>query len=351
MIVDSEAPRTYYVSEPEAGRKIIRFLQRILPGVPSSRLFRALRTAEIRVNGHKVPRDYVIRPGDCITLPQFVLGIKVNGERQSDEEDVPGKGAARKPTSRPRGIRIIYEDDEILVVFKPPGLPVHGGSRITGATLTQWVRSHLAIPDSTYQPSPVHRIDRPASGLVVYARTLRAHQHLAQLFAEKSSGPVRLDSPLQKVYLALTNGKPPATYGTIELPVSEKKIASPGQSARVAVSNYRVLDTKSSVSLLELRPIQGRTHQLRLHLSHAGIPILGDKRYGGAFPGIYRPLLHLWQLSFPSLSGKLMRFNADPPPDFLKVMKRFGLGQPQSAPQEASASRKQPRSRRINPRK
>lgn len=349
-ISESHLSQIYVVSEPEAGRKIIRLLRMLVPGVPSSRLFRALRTGEVRVNDRKVPADYEVRADDRIVIPPFAIEQKE--ERRSAPEKSAGSFGAgpSQKAPRARGIRVLYEDGDYLVLYKPSGFPVHGGSGITGGTLVKWVRDHFAIPDSTYQPSPVHRIDRPASGLVVFAKTLLAHQHLARIFAEKSAAP---EDPtiLEKVYLALVKGKPPAPAGTIELPIGFKKISSGRDSERLAVSGYRVVAQNPPVCLLELRPVHGRTHQLRLHLSAAGMPILGDRRYGGEFPGVYRPMLHLWRLKFPARSGKKMSFMADPPADFVRVMKRFGLSLPGFEPPAASSPPRQPPVRRKRPQK
>ncbi|MHA2621184.1 MAG: RluA family pseudouridine synthase [bacterium JZ-2024 1] len=340
----------YRVTRAEAGRTLFSLIRKLFPDVPLSRLSRALRTGEIRVNQSKASRNYTICEGDSISYPEFIRG---NPPSQRETKPATRETYASERTAksrRVRGICVIYEDEDFLAVNKPSGLPVHGGSGIFGATLTHWIRDRFSIPDSTYQPSPVHRIDRPASGIVVFAKTLRAHQYLARLFAEKSASEPTSHAetvPLTKIYLALVRGKPPAREGIIDLPLGEKKVTRPDEPRKVAVSRYRVLSTSPPMCFLELMPVHGRTHQLRMHLSHAGIPILGDRRYGGAFPGIYRPMLHLWRLTFPAPGGKMLSLVAELPADFLKAMARFGFEPPpESALPAGAAQSGRPRGRR-----
>ena len=283
------------VGAADAGRPLWRVVRALFPDVPEGRLQRAFREGSVRVNGEPGARKYLLKEGDQLQIEGLLTPPR--------EPTVP-----ERPVHL-RGVRVLYHEAELLGVYKPPGIPVHGGTRLRGPSLTDWVRSRYANPESLWQPNPVHRLDKPASGLVVFGLTYRAFWAMWQLFA--SHDPERL----RKTYFALVLGKPPSPQGKIYLPV--------GREGKFAVTEFRVVSAHRRVRLLELRPLEGRTHQLRRHLADMGTPILGDRRYGGAFPGIPRAMLHLYSLEF-QLQKKHF-WEAPLPEDFRRAMARFGL--------------------------
>jgi len=203
------------------------------------------------VNGQSVHTDFAVQPGDVITVPL--------------EEPVPEYPAEREP------ITILYEDEHLLAVEKPAGMLIHPSrTRFTG-TLANRV---LGYYEKTGQKSafhPITRLDRDTFGIVLLAKNAHIHKLL-------------WEAGIQKTYHALVFGTPQEKQGVIDAPIARKPLPSllrqvhlEGKPSR---TEYRILEEKGSYSHLELRPITGRTHQLRVHCAYMGFPILGDPQYG-----------------------------------------------------------------------
>lgn len=200
---------------------------------------------------------------------------------------------------------VIYEDDRLLAVDKPSGLLVIPGRGRPDETLRDQAARRLGGPVWV-----VHRLDREASGVVVFAKTAFEHRRLCGLFEGRM---------IEKLYLALVQGRverdgqvdrPLRAFGSGRMGVAEGGLPT--------LTRYRVLERLSGATLLEVRPVTGRRHQIRVHLHSIGHPILGDPRYGRPLPvaGASRLMLHALELALPAPEGRRLVLRAEPPPDF-----------------------------------
>ena len=235
-------------------------------------------------------------------------------------------------------LAVVYEDGQLLVVDKPAGMVVHPAAGHWQGTLANAVAARISSGDSDLdpvRPGIVHRLDKDTSGLIVVAKTFSAHEKLSAQIKSRS---------VVRSYLALTLGHWPQAEGIIEASLgrslsSRKKIAVVATGGRRAVTRYRVLESFSAAELVEVRLETGRTHQIRVHFSHAGHPVLGDPLYGGAksaLSGIFpahrlcvqraietcgRQALHACRLSFVHpASGERLDFTSVPPQDFERAL-------------------------------
>jgi 23S rRNA pseudouridine1911/1915/1917 synthase len=210
-------------------------------------------------------------------------------------------------------LKIVYEDDDLMVVDKPAGLTVHPAPGHYSHTLVNAVLAHVPELDTkgTDRPGIVHRLDKDTSGLIIVAKNEAAHMKLADQFKRRS---------VTKTYLALVQGHLSPENGIIDAnigrdPRNRKRMAVINQG-REARTEYRVIEYLDNYSLLEVKPKTGRTHQIRVHLSAIGFPIVGDMTYGAKSEFLSRQFLHAHKLSFklPS-NGKLREFKSDLPAD------------------------------------
>ena len=216
---------------------------------------------------------------------------------------------------------VVYQDSDLMVVEKPPGLAVHPGPGHPKHTLVNALMSlcdNLSSIGGDLRPGIVHRLDKDTSGLMVVAKNDRSHKSLAFQLKERT---------VSKRYLALVTGNPTSTTGVIEARLSRdpihRKRFSVSLNGREAVTHYVVKDSLKGFSLLEVRPVTGRTHQIRVHLSSIGHPIVGDQLYNRRrVTFLQRQFLHASYLSFdhPS-SGQLMEFASKLPEDLRYALK------------------------------
>ncbi len=253
--------RRVRIDAERAGQRIDNFLRGELPGVPKGRIYRLLRRGEVRVNSGRVRAEYRLQEGDEVRVPP--ARIREGGPPP------PEQVAARMLD------RVLYEDKRVLVIDKPAGLAVHGGSGVAHGVV-ELLRS--ARPDLK-DVSLVHRLDRETSGCLVVAKRRSALRDLHARFR---------DGLVEKNYLALVVGDWQFGEQLIDAPLFVQHrqqgerhvvVSSSGKPARTRVSLSR---TYGVYSLLQCAPETGRTHQIRVHLAHAGHPILGDERYGDA---------------------------------------------------------------------
>jgi 23S rRNA pseudouridine955/2504/2580 synthase len=288
--------RKVRVDEDRAGQRIDNFLRTQLPGVPKGRVYRLLRRGEVRVNGGRVRAEYKLQPGDEVRIPPVRI-----------EE-----GGAPPPPKLAADMleRVIYEDKRLLVVNKPAGVAVHGGSGISHGVVELLRHARPDLADLGL----VHRIDRETSGCLVMAKRRSALRELHERFR---AGDVH------KNYLALVAGDWQYGEQLIDVPllVHNRKggerhvvVSSKGKEAQTRVSLSR---TYGVYSLLLCAPITGRTHQIRVHLQHAGHPIVGDERYGDEVVnrearrlGLKRLFLHAQSIAFADDSGNELHFTA-----------------------------------------
>lgn len=293
------------VGKAEAGRKLHRFLRAQLPDLPAARMHRAMRTREIRVNGAAAPHTYMLQEGDVVESA-FPFAAKLEkATPRTDEAPV---------------VAVLFEDEHLLVVNKPAGLAMHPGTGIN-QSLVQALAGRLPLESAGYRPSPVHRLDRETPGVVIVAKTLRAHQNLAAQFERGS---------VRKTYLAVTEGVPGPGAGTIDRPL-ERRSSRRGEKMRAddegirAVTAYRVLADNGRQALVELTPKTGRLHQLRAHLKSIGCPVVNDARYGAA--PAHGPLwLHALRIRFDHPeTGRDMAIEAPIPAPFVRALSRWKL--------------------------
>ena len=284
------------VGSERAGQRIDNFLHSELPGVPRSRVYRLLRRGEVRVNGGRIRAEYRLVEGDEVRIPP----VRV---REAGEPPPATKASQMLE-------HVIFEDKRLLVVNKPAGVAVHGGSGVSHGVIE--LLRH-ARPDLE-NLALVHRIDRETSGCLVMAKRRSALRDLHERFRQ---------GQVDKNYLALVVGDGQYGEQLIDAPllVTNRKggerhviVSDKGKDARTRVSLSR---TYGVYSLLKCEPESGRTHQIRVHLQHAGHPIAGDERYGDPEAnrqarrlGLARLFLHAQSIAFADDSGNELHFTA-----------------------------------------
>lgn len=314
-------PLTWKISEDDENLRVDKFLRRELASVPLSHVFKLLRTRKVRLNGARAHGNDRLQPGD-------ELVVRGDPERLAARAKEVGRTA---PTTR-RDFEVLLDDADLMVVTKPPGLAIHPGTGISGATLVDQVRAQLGASkdEQGFTPSPAHRLDKETSGVVLVAKTRKAMSALTAAFTE---------GDVHKTYLAVVKGRLSEKSGEIDIALQEhqqtaRSKAQHGKRYQRAVTRYRVMSTSKDGSLLEVRPGTGRTHQIRRHLAAIGHPILGDRRYGD-FPlnrevkrrfGVGRQLLHAWRLELEHpVTGRHLELVAPVPDDMRGVLERMGL--------------------------
>ena len=300
------------VAEHEAGQRLDNYLIKILKGVPKSHIHRIIRAGEVRLNKKRCKPDSRIQTGDLLRIPPVRTA-----EKQRSSENRAQAVPAREFT-------IIYEDDALLVIDKPAGIAVHGGSGVSFGVIEQIRR---ARPEARYLEL-VHRLDKDTSGLLMIAKKRSALVKLHEA--------IRNDHP-KKIYLALGVGKLPNDSFHVKLPLfkytgaqGEKmvRVSEDGQSAHTI---FRVLNRFSDgllhqaglshLTLVEATLKTGRTHQIRVHLQSQHCPIAGDERYGDYQAnkrlqklGLKRMFLHASELHLDHpLTGEKLVLKADLP--------------------------------------
>ena len=207
---------------------------------------------------------------------------------------------------------ILYEDDDVIVVNKPSGLLTHAkGGLSDEPTVAEIIRQKTSFATNTDRPGIVHRLDRDTSGLLIIAKNPESAAHLQRQFAERTA---------KKTYIAITDGKPKLNAAKIDLPIGRNPSAPStfriDPNGKPAQTTYHVLAENDAQSLVELKPTTGRTHQLRVHLTHLNVPILGDRVYGKSSD--CRMMLHAQKLEITLPSGERKVFEAIVPDEFKK---------------------------------
>jgi 23S rRNA pseudouridine955/2504/2580 synthase len=267
------------VGEESSGQRIDNFLVRHLKGVPKSHVYRILRSGEVRVNSGRIKPEYRLQVGDKIRVPP----VRVS-------EPKPSK-------AKPLNLPVVFEDASLIVIDKPSGVAVHGGSGVSFGV----IESLRAERPQAKFLELVHRLDRDTSGLLMIAKKRSALVELHRMLR---------DGEVDKAYLAVVKGswdrKETEIHESLHKYVNaqgERRV-SVQEDGKAAITKVKPIKRAAQASLLELRLMTGRTHQIRVHLAHAGHPVLGDDKYGD-FPlnralakeGVKRLFLHACRLA------------------------------------------------------
>jgi 23S rRNA pseudouridine955/2504/2580 synthase len=293
------------VGEESAAQRIDNFLLRRLKGVPKSHVYRVLRSGEVRVNSGRVGPDYRLQAGDRVRLP-------------------PVRIAERRPSARPVEFPVAYEDAALLVLDKPAGVAVHGGSGVSFGV----IESLRAARPQAKLLELAHRLDRGTSGLLIVAKKRSALVELHRMLRE---------GEIEKTYTAIVKGTPQREAFEIDEPLhkhvgaSGERRVSVAEGGRAAVTRVKVVKSSAAFAVLDVRLLTGRTHQIRVHLAHAGHPVLGDDKYGDfelnralAKQGLRRLCLHARRLAFRHpLSGERLRLEAALPAEMARFIGRL----------------------------
>ncbi len=275
------------IDEEQQGQRLDNFLIRHCKGVPKSHLYRILRSGEVRVNSGRVDATYRLCAGDKLRVPPIRIA-----ERPQNEVDEAAKQRVDLP--------IIYEDEAMLVIDKPEGIAVHGGSGVSFGVIEALRRQR---PQAKFLEL-AHRLDRETSGVLLVGKKRLALTALHDMFREHGAGA-------DKRYLVLVKGRWMNTTQHVKLPLykyltdSGERRVSVNPEGKPSHTVFRLLARWPEMSLLEAQLKTGRTHQIRVHLAHLGFPILGDEKYGdfalnrdGKRNGLKRMALHAWRMAF-----------------------------------------------------
>ncbi|WP_294768482.1 RluA family pseudouridine synthase [uncultured Rhodoferax sp.] len=327
------------VDEDSAGQRLDNFLMRQLKGVPKTHVYRIIRSGEVRVNKGRASADTRIEAGDVVRLPPVRVSERAEQKNLAMAREVQAPSAARMPA---KDFPVLFEDEHFLVVDKPAGVAVHGGSGVSFGVIEQL---RMARPQAPFLEL-VHRLDRETSGILLIAKKRSALKNLQDQFRERETG---------KTYLALVVGQWPTNKKVLDKSLHKYLLAGKEGGAEAGERRVKVVDKdhpdampslslvkvrshsgaptapdatgQRGYSLLEVTIKTGRTHQIRVHLASEGMPIVGDDKYGdfdlnkelarGAAPAaLKRMFLHAWrfQCKHP-VTGKKIELTAELPPE------------------------------------
>jgi len=296
------------VDESSDGQRVDNFLLKHLKGVPKSHIYRILRSGEVRVNSKRIGAEHRLAIGDRVRIPP--VRVAEAAVRH-----------VRIPENQRLADRILFEDDALLIIDKPAGLAVHGGSGVSQGAIEQL---RAEFPELRFLEL-AHRLDRETSGVLLLAKKRSA---LTALHA------MMRDGGIDKRYLTLVSGQWNNRRQSIKLSLTKyltaegERRVSVDPEGQAAHTIFNLKENFKNFSLLEAELKTGRTHQIRVHLAHTGFPIAGDDKYGDfalnkalAKQGLKRMFLHAHRLVFPHpLSGKSMEVASPMPKELEKVL-------------------------------
>jgi 23S rRNA pseudouridine1911/1915/1917 synthase len=313
---------TVVVAEESAGTRLDAFLAAQLTDTSRATIQRAIESGHVAVNDRPAKPSYKVRAGDAIQVE-----LPVAAPLAAAPEDIP--------------LDIVHEDDEVIVVNKPAGMVVHPGAGVTSGTLAGALVYHfggrLSQTQGALRPGIVHRLDVGTSGLIVVAKTERAHLSLAAQFEGRS---------VSKSYTALVYGVVAANEGRVDAPIGRdphsrvKMAVRPKGQGREALTLYRVAERFDEFTLLDVEIKTGRTHQIRVHLAHLRHPVVADSTYDAgranavknpraraAVARLNRPFLHAARLGFAHpASGERLNFTAPLPDELERLLALLRAG-------------------------
>jgi 23S rRNA pseudouridine1911/1915/1917 synthase len=300
---ENSTPIEILVSANEAKLRLDQFLAKRLPEFSRSRLQQLIRDGFVRLNNSTSRARQIVRDGDKIELTEPPLE-----KIETLAEAIP--------------LELLFEDDDLIVINKPPGLVVHPGAGHREHTLVNALLNHCATLSGIggkERPGIVHRLDKETSGCLVVAKNDATHRDLSNQFAART---------VEKIYLALVARKLRKLAGVIEgkigrHPFHRKRMSATTLRGRAARTEYHVIRSSDQASLIECRLHSGRTHQIRVHLHHLGHPVLGDKVYAQRLAKDFpRQMLHAWKLGFRHpRTEEWKSFEAPLPDDFAAAIK------------------------------
>ncbi len=314
MPESAPAPTVITLSEQDAGQRIDRVLGRRCPEFSRSALQRWIEQGRVEQAGEVVSRK-----------------TKALGGAEVSIHPAPPERMSAEPQEIP--FELLFEDAHLIILDKPAGLVVHPAPGHADGTLVNALLYHGEVQGGAdpLRPGIVHRLDKDTSGVMVVAKTPQAHERLVEMFQQHS---------LERAYLAIALGRPPqaVTYDTFHgrHPGNRKKFTSRGDRGRQAVTRLETVELLHGSSLVRCYLETGRTHQIRMHLTEDGHPILGDALYGKSISDpelrrvateLGRQALHAVLLAFAHpITGEAMRFETEPPEDFQQALRSLRIG-------------------------
>lgn len=295
-------PATDLIAD-QPGERLDVFVARRMPTLTRSRVKKLIDAGHVLVDG--APG----RPGARLEP----------GQRVAVELPAPAEAAA---APEPIALDIIFEDSDIIVINKPPGMTVHPAPGHPAHTLVNAILAHcddLSGVGGVLRPGIVHRLDRDTSGVILVAKNDAAHNNLARQLKDRT---------VEKTYLALVEGTPKPAEGVIDAPIARdprnRQRMAIVEDGRASVTAYRVVERFPGYALVEARPKTGRTHQIRVHLAAIGHPIAGDRTYGHPARDIPRQFLHAARIAFTHpTTGARVECEAPLPPDLAAILARL----------------------------
>ncbi len=270
---------SYIVGADDSNTRLDRWIRRRISDlIPQSLIEQSARKRKIVVNSTKCQASTRVIEGDVIQIADDIIKTFNHVKNQSESKSINEKKADK--VSQYKSIIkewVIYESDDIIAINKPSGFAVQGGS---GIDISIDDISHFLVKQGADKPRLVHRLDKDTSGVLLLAKNVKSASKLAEMFKSKD---------VEKTYWALVVGVPSKEYGKIDLPLlkseisHKEKVIVENDEGKSAITHFRVIDKiGNKYSWLELKPLTGRMHQLRVHTSEIGCPIVGDGKYGGA---------------------------------------------------------------------
>lgn len=301
------------ISDDEAGQRIDNYLLTKLKGVPKSLIYRIVRKGEVRVNKGRVKPEYKLQAGDIVRVPPV---------RVSEKTQAPISNKLNKVASLEK--QIIFEDDCLLVLNKPSGIAVHGGSGLSFGV----IEGLRALRPEARFLELVHRLDRDTSGILLVAKKRSALRNLHEQLRIKT---------VQKDYLALVRGQWQSHVKVIQAPLLKNELASGerivkvSQDGKPSETRFSIEERYPNATLVKASPITGRTHQIRVHTLHAGHPIAMDDKYGDKdfdtemrLLGLNRLFLHAASIRFEHpKTGETLRLNAPLDDNMKAILKKL----------------------------